>query len=143
MSGEMADTKAHLADTTDEDCSVTATQYRTSLEISNHTSCIGLRPSPYPVYLSIILVFITSSINTMLVSESVIYNKVCYEKLENVTLCSNLTFSKDHPLLQVCQALSRSPRSPCVLLSVTYMLCWICVIWLYSCNFVFLSSFSL
>ena len=64
-------------------------------------SCLGLKPSPYPVYISILFVFISNSINIMLVSESVIYNKVCYQIFENLTLCSNTTFSRSHPLLQV------------------------------------------
>lgn len=67
----------------------------------NVTSCIGLRPTAYPIYVTLLLLFVTNSINTTLVSESVIYNKVCYQTFTNLTLCTNTTFTRHHPLLQV------------------------------------------
>ena len=69
---------------------------------STSTTCIKLKPTTYPIYVTVLLLFVTNSINTMLVSESVLYNKVCYDKFENLTLCTNSTFSRHHPLVQVC-----------------------------------------
>ena len=70
----------------------------------SHSSCCRFRPSPYPLYISVGFFFLSYSISSQLVSESVIYNKVCFDHFANVSLCSNTTFSKNHPLLQVCTA---------------------------------------
>ena len=58
-------------------------------------------PSPYPVYVANVFYFMTVGINTVAL-EAVLYNKLCYQKYKDINLCSNSTFTKNHPILQVC-----------------------------------------
>lgn len=62
--------------------------------------CCRVTISPYPVYLGILLYFIPYSINRLTL-ESITYNKLCYIKYENISLCTDSTFTKGHPDLQV------------------------------------------
>jgi len=57
--------------------------------------------SPYPIYIVSLLFYLGDAIGTSIVLEAVVYNKVCYSHFANVSLCTNATFSKNHPDLQV------------------------------------------
>ena len=62
--------------------------------------CWSFTPSPYPIYIANTLYFIPMSINVV-AFEAVLYNKLCYMKYENVSLCTNTSFTANHPQLQV------------------------------------------
>ena len=53
-----------------------------------------------PVCLAALLYFIPRGINSVTL-DSILYNKLCYMKYNNLSLCSNTTFSQNHTDLQV------------------------------------------
>lgn len=57
-------------------------------------------PGPYAMYLATTFYFVPLAIN-MVAFQSVIYNKLCYVKFKNASLCTNSTFTTSHPALQV------------------------------------------
>lgn len=63
--------------------------------------CCQFSPSAYTMYVANLLFFVTMGINKLMVLDSVIYNKLCYIKYKNMTLCTNSTFTSNHPALQV------------------------------------------
>ncbi|XP_067933863.1 lysosomal proton-coupled steroid conjugate and bile acid symporter SLC46A3-like [Watersipora subatra] len=62
-------------------------------------SCCKIQPSPYPMLVANVFFFIPFAIN-LVVFESMLYNKLCYKKYHDVTLCTNATFTGSHPELQ-------------------------------------------
>ena len=66
----------------------------------SNTTCCHIPVSPWPVYIVSILFFLPASINDINLN-SLLYNKLCYQKYQDLELCSNKTFTQSHPDLQV------------------------------------------
>lgn len=64
------------------------------------TACTKLSLTPIPVCVAALLYFIPRGMNGVTL-DSILYNKLCYMKYHNLSLCSNSTFSKSHTDLQV------------------------------------------
>lgn len=67
---------------------------------SKRSSWYTLTHSPYPVYLTMMLYFAPLGMNNVTMN-SLMYNKLCYIKFNNLTLCTNSDFTHGHPALQV------------------------------------------
>jgi len=86
---------------------MTESEVETPGEASNYSQETQLlspkvrQRSPYPIYIVSLLFYLGDAIGTNIVLEAVVYNKVCYSHFANVSLCTNATFSKNHPDLQV------------------------------------------
>lgn len=76
-----------------------------SSEVSTSKKCCHIPVSPWPVYATAALFFLTLSINETTLNAT-LYNKVCYQKYQDIELCSNKTFTQSHPELQVRKRLS-------------------------------------
>lgn len=61
-------------------------------------SCIPV--TPYPIYAIFIFYFFINILNMLAVSD-LMYAKVCSRHYKDLSLCSNSTFTKAHPELQV------------------------------------------
>ena len=59
-----------------------------------------------PVCLAALLYFIPRGINSVTL-DSILYNKLCYMKYNNLSLCSNTTFSQNHTDLQVIKLITK------------------------------------
>ena len=73
---------------------------QSSSEVSTSKPCCRIPVSPWPVYIVAILYFLPTSINEITLN-SVLYNKLCHQKYQDLDLCSNKTFTQSHPDLQV------------------------------------------
>jgi len=62
--------------------------------------CCHFPPSPYPMYLANVFCIAAYYINSLLLQD-LLYNKICYQKFQNLSLCTDSTFSTKHPELQV------------------------------------------
>ena len=63
--------------------------------------CCKFPPSAYPVYLANVFHYVPIEISKLMVLDTVIYNKLCFMKYKNISLCTNSTFTTNHPALQV------------------------------------------
>ena len=82
------------------DHSLPSTVSSSELSIATHKQSCKIPASPWPVYIVAVLYFLPISINETTLN-SVLYNKLCYEKYYDTELCSNKTFTQTHPELQV------------------------------------------
>lgn len=88
------------------------------------TRCCDIPASPYPVYLVATLFFISAYVSDTTFN-SVLYNKLCYERYGLVDECSNSTFTSTHPDLQV----SYKPNQAKLFINTplcVHLLSWFC-----------------
>lgn len=62
--------------------------------------CYEIPASPHPMYIANVFSFLVAVVNHV-AFDAMLYNKLCYARYSNNTLCSNTTFTKNHPDLQV------------------------------------------
>ena len=73
-----------------------------TIKTSRSGRCCNIPVSPYPMYIANVLYFMPVVINNV-VSNAIIYNKLCFNKYQNISLCTNSTFTKNHAELQVSE----------------------------------------
>ena len=102
-----------LSQTTNESCTTSGGSESADAVTSSKSCCAAVSAARWkisstiiPVCLAALLYFIPRGINSVTL-DSILYNKLCYMKYNNLSLCSNTTFSQNHTDLQVIKLITK------------------------------------
>lgn len=86
----------------DEDSTDISSSSTSATSISSHTNFCRVPVSPWPVIVTCMLFLVPIAINSTSL-DTLLYNKLCYQRFHDLQLCSNKTFTTTHPDLQVSE----------------------------------------